>query len=392
MERYKKIKRLGAGAQGDCYLVRDKKTGKLYVRKDIKLSLLETKQRQEALKESTILRDVSTHPNVITYFNYQVDKRTQILHTLIEYADGGDLEQQIQLRRNLLDEQLEAGRTENDSSPPGTNDENRSPYAPLFFKEEHVLLVFVQALAGLYHLHSRGILHRDVKSQNIFLSSAGLIKLGDFGIARQLNKENMAETYVGSPCYMSPELYKREPYNYKSDIWALGCVLFELCCLRKPFQGSNIVVLAMQVTQSKPPSHLDTPPGLYPPPLHHLVNRMLQVDPVERPSAAEIMATPYILKSMKKLIKRYPQLHYLQSYLNDLSPSVARELPPSNPPYHGSVDSGPNAASGGVVITARELPQADNREDAVYRSDEPRRPSCIKLEELLNNELIASDT
>ncbi|EPR57115.1 NEK kinase [Toxoplasma gondii GAB2-2007-GAL-DOM2] len=379
-------------------------------------------QRQAALKESTILQDLSAHPNVITYFNNKLDRKKQILHIIIEYADGGDLEQQIHLRRNLLEEQLEAGRTKNESSPPSADHQDLSNYAPFFFKEEHVLLVFVQTLAGLFHLHSRSILHRDIKSQNIFLSSDGLIKLGDFGIARRLNKDNMAETYVGSPCYMSPELYKREPYNYKSDIWALGCVLFELCCLRKPFHGSNIVVLAMQVTSNKPPAHLDTPPGLYPPPLHHLVNRMLQVDPAERPSAAEIMATPYILRSMKKLIKRYPQLHYLQCYLNDLSCSVAKELPPSNPPFDGCDSSEANRASAEhfpensyhaeIKYNSEPLPAASNvesktkpaaervggrsstrpvagnTEDKVYLSDEPQRPSFITLKALLNESLV----
>ncbi|PHJ21233.1 nek kinase [Cystoisospora suis] len=355
MDRYKRVKRLGAGAQGFCYLVRDKKTGKLFVTKEIKLGLLTPEQRQDALKEATILQDVSAHPNVIAYVSSHLEPKKQTLHMLIEYADGGDLDQQIQLRRNLLDEQLEA-HLKQDAEPVGTQPIDLKPYTPLFFKEEHVLLVFVQAVAGLHHLHSGDILHRDIKSQNIFLSSDGLIKLGDFGIARQLNKDKVAKTYVGSPCYMSPELYKRDPYNYKSDIWALGCVLYELCCLRKPFQGPNIVVLAMQITQNPPPSHLDSPPDLYPPALHQLASRMLQVDPAARPDTREILAMPYIVKSIKKLIKRalntwmcctallipfstgmnlfssYPQLGYLRSYVTD-SQSLARELAPSDGPF-----------------------------------------------------------
>ncbi|PFH36767.1 hypothetical protein BESB_049590 [Besnoitia besnoiti] len=342
MDRYKRVKRLGAGAQGDCYLVRDRKTGELCVSKDIKLSLISPEQRQNALNETTILHDVSDHPNIIRYISSHLNAKKQVLHMLIEYADGGDLEQQIQLRRSLLDEHLGTCSLENSSSSSGAKYADLRRYASVFFREEHVLLVFIQALAGLHHLHSRDILHRDIKSQNIFLSSDGLIKLGDFGIARQLDKEQMASTYVGSPCYMSPELYKREAYNSKSDIWALGCVLFELCCLRKPFQGSNIVVLAMQITQNQPPAHLDAPSGLYPAELHRLVNRMLQVAPEERPSTAEIVATPYILRAVKKLLKRYPQLHYLQPYLASsvttaISPPLAG---PSTPTIKPAVKGG----------------------------------------------------
>ena len=91
------------------------------------------------------------------------------------------------------------------------------------------------------HVHDRKILHRDLKAQNIFLTKRGIVKLGDFGIARVLsNTVSRAKTVVGTPYYLSPEIIENKPYNFKSDIWSLGVLLYELCSLRPPFNATSL--------------------------------------------------------------------------------------------------------------------------------------------------------
>lgn len=102
------------------------------------------------------------------------------------------------------------------------------------------------------HCHDRKVLHRDLKSGNIFLTSNGIVKLGDFGIAKVLsNTVEKAVTIVGTPYYLSPEIINNKPYSFKSDLWSLGVLLYEMCALKPPFNGANIHMLAMQIVRGQ---------------------------------------------------------------------------------------------------------------------------------------------
>mmetsp|Transcript_2907 Transcript_2907/g.374 ORF Transcript_2907/g.374 Transcript_2907/m.374 type:complete len:129 (+) Transcript_2907:262-648(+) len=106
--------------------------------------------------------------------------------------------------------------------------------------ENKIWLFFIKMCIGVEYLHSLNILHRDIKSMNVFLSNDDDIRIGDLGVAKVLNNSAaFAHTMVGTPYYLSPELCEERPYNVKSDIWALGCVLYELCTLRPPFEATN---------------------------------------------------------------------------------------------------------------------------------------------------------
>ena len=91
------------------------------------------------------------------------------------------------------------------------------------------------------HVHDRKILHRDIKCQNVFVTKNNIIKLGDCGIARVLKHTfEVTKSMVGTPYYLSPEIIENKPYSFKSDIWSLGVILYELCALTPPFTAPNM--------------------------------------------------------------------------------------------------------------------------------------------------------
>ena len=136
------------------------------------------------------------------------------------------------------------------------------------------------------HVHDRKILHRDIKCQNVFLTKQGIIKLGDFGIARVLRHTNeVSRSMVGTPYYLSPEIIEGRPYSFKSDVWSLGVMLYELCALKPPFEGMNMHFLAMHIVRGKfqqIPIHFSRE-------LRELVNHMLTIDVNKRPTINKIL-------------------------------------------------------------------------------------------------------
>ena len=135
-------------------------------------------------------------------------------------------------------------------------------------------------------MHSLWILHRDIKPANIFLTRDNDVKLGDFGISKQLEAtEDLAYTYVGTPVYMSPQNQYHRPYSSKSDVWALGCILYEMCCLRRPFVAVDKRRLKELVVKKKPQLISD----FYSKELRDLIRDMLRLSEDKRPSITEII-------------------------------------------------------------------------------------------------------
>lgn len=130
----------------------------------------------------------------------------------------------------------------------------------------------------LEYIHGRKILHRDIKLTNIFLTGNNTVKLGDFGISRVLEStHDSAQTVVGTPYYMSPEVCESKPYTYKSDVWSLGCVLYELCALEHPFNADNLLGLVYKIVQETPKDI----PEIYSQDLQDIVNWLLTKDPAQ---------------------------------------------------------------------------------------------------------------
>jgi NIMA (never in mitosis gene a)-related kinase len=190
------------------------------------------------------------------------------LFIVMEYANGGDLYTKIQSRRGVR------------------------------FSEKEVLHYFCQLAMALMHLHNKRILHRDLKAQNVFLTRDGIVKLGDFGISTVLrNTYELRRTVCGTPYYFSPELCQSKPYNNKSDVWALGCILYELTTLTHAFDGANMKALVQKILKGAyPPIH-----SSYSPELGALIGAMLNIMPERRPNVHELLQMPYIRNAMSAM-------------------------------------------------------------------------------------------
>ena len=209
------LNKLGQGSFGTVFKVRRKADKNLYVMKIINISQMDRRGQHESINEVKILASLDS-PYIVKYYDSFVEDKK--LHIVMEYCDKGDLSQAI---RNQM------GR---------------------FLPENKIWKFFIQMCLGLEFIHSKKILHRDIKSMNVFLVRDDNIRIGDLGVAKVLaNTAAFAHTMVGTPYYLSPELCEEKPYNVKSDVWALGCVLYELCTLKHPFDAINQGALILKI-------------------------------------------------------------------------------------------------------------------------------------------------
>lgn len=271
LKDFKVIKVLGKGAFGRVDLVERKEDGKIYAMKCVKISQLNTKEQENALNEVRVLASIS-HPNIIGYKEAFFDEDTKTLNIVMEFADDGDLETKIQLH------------TKNKTN----------------FPENEIWSYLIQIIEGLKALHDMKTLHRDLKSANVFLMKNGLLKLGDLNVSKVI-KNKLVYTQTGTPYYASPEVWADRPYDYKSDIWSAGCVIYELCCLKPPFRGNSLEQLYQNVTKGNLSIILgvyDPLPSFYSNDLSKVIALLLQKNPVNRPNCDIILSNQIILKRM----------------------------------------------------------------------------------------------
>ncbi|XP_065550400.1 serine/threonine-protein kinase Nek1 isoform X5 [Lathamus discolor] len=270
MDKYIKVRKIGEGSFGKAFLVKAKENGQQYVIKEINISKMSNKEREESRREVAVLANMK-HPNIVLY--RESFEENGCLYIVMDYCEGGDLFKKINAQKGIL------------------------------FSEDQILDWFVQICLALKHIHDRKILHRDIKSQNIFLTKDGTIQLGDFGIARVLNSTaELARTCIGTPYYLSPEICQNKPYNNKSDIWALGCVLYEMCTLKHAFEAGNMKNLVLKIIS-----------GPFPPvsthysyDLRNLLSQLFKRNPRNRPSVNSILEKNFIAKRVEKFLT--PQL------------------------------------------------------------------------------------
>ncbi|XP_063171466.1 serine/threonine-protein kinase Nek5 [Candoia aspera] len=267
MDNYVIIKMIGEGSFGKIFLARKKEDNQQCVIKEINLTKMPRKEKESSQKEATLLAKMK-HPNIVAFYASLQEKNK--LYIMMEYCDGGDLMKRINMQHGVL------------------------------LDEDKILGWFVQIALGLKHIHDRKILHRDIKTQNIFLSNNGITaKLGDFGIARMLsNTMEFASTCVGTPYYLSPEICENKPYNNKTDIWSLGCVLYELCTLKHPFEGNNLPQLIMKICRG----HFIPVSTKYSSDLRLLLSQLFRTSPRDRPSINSILKKNFLEKQIKNYL------------------------------------------------------------------------------------------
>ena len=167
--------------------------------------------------------------------------------------------------------------------------------------ESEVLQIFVQISLGMKYVHDRKILHRDLKPQNIFLTSGGLCKIGDFGVSKVLkNTCELAHTQIGTPYYMSPEIMDGKRYNSKTDIWSMGCILYELMCLEVPFKGRDMRTLASNIINGVGAAIPSTAP--YSAAMKDLVRAMLMKNYSQRPGINAILKLPLLKQHISSFL------------------------------------------------------------------------------------------
>ena len=244
------IRTLGKGAFSIVYLVRRKEDKKEYALKSITMDKLSESDQQNSVNEIRILASVS-HPNIIGYKEAFWDNKNKTLNIVMEYCDDGDLETKIKVMKR-----------------------NKQK-----FEEPLIWEYAIQIVEGLKALHDKKILHRDLKSANIFLlKGKNQCKIGDLNVSKVMKDNFLINSQIGTPSYSSPEVWNAQPYSYKSDLWSVGCIIYEMCSLRQPFKGKNMEELCEHICNGK----IEKISSRYSEELWNMIKMLLEVDVKKR--------------------------------------------------------------------------------------------------------------
>ncbi|KAJ2976342.1 hypothetical protein NUW58_g8111 [Xylaria curta] len=319
-DKYEVLEKIGHGSFGVIRKVRRKVDGMIVCRKEISYLKMSQKEREQLHAEFQILSSLR-HPNIVGYFHREHLKQTQDLHLYMEYCGNGDLGRVI---RDLV-------RTDK------------------YAEEEFVWVVFSQLVTALYRCHygidppevgnnvlvtskakprippgAVTILHRDLKPENVFLGENNSVKLGDFGLSKMIQSHDFASTYVGTPFYMSPEICAAERYTLKSDIWSLGCVMYELCAREPPFNAKSHFQLVQKIKEGK----VATLPRIYSAELMAVIRDCLKVNPDMRPDTATLLNLPVVrlMRTQREAVDLKSRLLMKEAAIDAKAKEVEKKL------------------------------------------------------------------
>ncbi|XP_074646198.1 uncharacterized protein LOC141902392 isoform X3 [Tubulanus polymorphus] len=340
LDLYQKIKVIGKGSYGQVWLSKHRKDRKQYVLKKIDLQNASKRERKAAEQEVKLLSRLK-HPNIVAYKDsFECDDG--YLYIAMGYCEGGDLYNRLKEQKGV----------------------------PL--EERQVVEWFVQIAMALQYMHERNILHRDLKTQNIFLTKSKIIKVGDLGIARVLEGTNdMATTLIGTPYYMSPELFSNKPYNHKSDVWALGCCVYEMSTLKHAFNAKDMNSLVYKILKGKMPSM----PKQYSPELLDLIKAMLNQHPEKRPSVNRILRDNYIKRNIAIFLegtKRSRRSSSSSSVASSRPNSSSGRLSSGRPPTVDRSSGRPTSESRNQEVSRSESAKSVNRDSSSNNNNDSK--------------------
>ncbi|ETV65914.1 NEK protein kinase [Aphanomyces astaci] len=275
MDQYEHVRVIGKGSFGIVSKILRKVDNKELVWKEVDYGQMTEKEKQLIVSEVNILRELK-HPHIVRYLDRVIDKQSTKIFIVMEYCEGGDLSRLIKRHRR-----------------DGTSIDE----AVIWKIFTHMFLALKEC-----HRHKEGnavrpILHRDIKPGNIFLDAEGNAKLGDFGLAKELSSESkFAQTNVGTPYYMSPEMVNEMTYDERSDIWALGCLLYELAALVPPFDATNQLALAKKISAGK----FSRIPDEYSEDLFQVIRWMLHRQRSRRPRIEDLERVPILVRRLRE--------------------------------------------------------------------------------------------
>ncbi|ANB11068.1 serine/threonine protein kinase KIN3 [Sugiyamaella lignohabitans] len=320
-DEFEPLEVIGRGSFGQIRKVRRITNGEILARKEISYKSMNQKEKAQLIAEFRILKSL-VHPNIVQYLHHEHLVDEHIVHLYMEYCGGGDL-------AGLISQ----CRSSNTLVP-----------------ENVIWGVFTQLIMALYRCHynedpppvpedlfgndsdtppppnpSTVILHRDIKPDNVFLDENYSVKLGDFGLAKMLDQENrFARTYVGTPYYMSPEVLLDEPSTPSSDVWSLGCVIYELCALHPPFQAKTHMALSQKIREGA----FDDIPSCYSSTLSRTITACLNTNPLQRPTTATLLRLDIIklCRKEREILTRERELKAIEQILIEREHQMEQQL------------------------------------------------------------------
>ena len=249
LSKYEIIQEMGRGAFSTVYKIKSKSDNTIYCLKKINI-----KKTPDRKNEVNILSKLN-HPNLVKYISSYEDEEG--IYIIMEFCIYGDLYSLLHIVKKKK----------------------------VYVNEEIIWDIAYQCLLGLEYLHSNQIIHRDVKLLNIFMSKNKIVKIGDMGMSKILDKKEMKLSRVGTPLFLAPELIKKEKYDFKADIWSLGCSIYHLAKTIPPFNDENLVKLGQAIINDNPPKL----PECYSEELGNFINKLMTKNKKHRPTAAEAL-------------------------------------------------------------------------------------------------------